>query len=502
MKWTAGHNRSDQSPRSRFHMAVASQRLSIHAILLSLTLCALFSACEGRFTPFDPSPHTDIDRDLPEIETEGVLRALLVYSSTSYFLYRGRAMGYEYELLQRFARERELALEIVVVQDSDELISRLNAGEGDVIAYGMTITPEREEWVSFTHHLYLTHQVLVQRKPQNWRRMRRSEWTAELIQSPEQLADDTVTVRRKSAYYQRLVQIQQRLSPTLVIDTVSGETSTEHLIDQVEDGVIRYTIADENIAKLYTDGKPNLDIATPLSVTQRVAWAVRENSPELVKALNEWIDEHRDSPEHRALYRKYFEQPDAFRSRARSPYFSLNEGRISAYDELIKRYAEPAGWDWRLVSSIVCEESGFSPTDSSWAGARGLMQLMPATAAELGVENPDDPESSIRGGTRYLKTLWGMWAEIPDSLNRYQFALASYNAGHAHVLDAQRLAEKYGADPLQWVGNVETYMAQLGYPEYYNDEVVRYGYIKGNICVRYVRNIMSRYAQYRNLIPR
>ncbi len=470
-------------------------------LIISLLVIFLVPGCEGRYNILDPSPNTDVHRDLEEIQQEGILKAILVYSSTSYFIYRGRAMGYEYELLNQFARSQNLRLEIVVAHNIDELLEMLNRGDGDLIAYGMTITQDREKKVDFTHHLYLTNQVLVQRKPEKWMQMKQADLERKLVTSPLQLLNDTVTVRRNSSYYERLINLQSEIGGKIHIDTTPGNWSTERIIELVSEGSLKYTLADKNIAELLSTFHKNLDVSTPMSLSQRVAWAVRENSPELHSVLNDWIDEMRDKSEHQALYRKYFNNPQAFKGRARSPYFSLNEGKISVYDDLIKKHATTAGWDWRLISSIICEESGFNPADTSWAGAQGLMQLMPATAAELGIEDPSDPESSIRGGTRYLKTLWGLWDEIPDSLNRYQFALASYNAGYAHILDAQRLAEKYGADRLTWVGNVETYLLNLTYPEYYNDEVVRYGVVRGNIPVNYVRNIMSRYAQYKNLIP-
>jgi len=478
------------------------QRRFIPVVIgVMLVTASLLSSCDGAARIFNASPNTEVDWDLDEIKEKGTLKAIMVYSSTSYFIYRGRTMGYEYELIRHFAESQGLKLEVVVAQDIDELITMLNRGDGDVVAYGMTITQDREELVDFTQHLYLTNQVLVQRKPENWRRMKQADLQKALITDPAQLIGDTVAVRRNTSYYERLINLQQEIGGQIHIETIEGKTSTDLIIERVADGSLKYTVADANIAKVNAGFHQNLDIGTPLSLSQRVGWAVRENSSELKDALNDWIEEIRDKPEHKALYKKYFDHKQSYLARAKSPYLSLNEGKISIYDDLVKKYSAQNRWDWRLVSALIYEESGFNPVDTSWAGAQGLMQLMPATSADLGVEDPTDPESSIRGGTRYLRTLWDLWKDIPDSLNRYQFALASYNCGYAHILDAQRLAAKNGADPLTWVGNVETYLLNLSYSEYYNDEVVRYGFVRGNIPVNYVRNIMSRYAQYRNLLP-
>ncbi len=473
-----------------------------HVRVSVLLVAALWAASLPGCEPAELTLHRDgVHRDWDAIREEGTLRALVVYSSTSYFLYRGRPMGYEYELMRQMATDLDLKLELVIAHHIDSLGAMLRRGEGDVIAYGMTVTEERRQRLAFTEHLYLTRQMLVQRKPEGWKSMRPAELEERLIRDPAQLLGDTVTVRQGSAHAARLKDMQRELGGDLTEVLVAGNTTTERLMEMVAAGAIRYTLADDNIAKTVAANHSDLDVETPLSITQRVGFAVRRSSPQLLDTLNLWIRTHRDTRAHQALFAKYFDNHRAYRARARSPYLSLNEGRISTYDEWVKRYAQQQDLDWRLISAVIMEESGFNPSDTSWAGARGLMQLMPTTAAELGIEDPLDPESSIRGGTRYLRTLIDQWSEIPDSLDRIQFALASYNVGLAHVLDARRLAEKHGADTQTWVGHVETYLLQLSDPAFYNDEVVRYGYIRGSLAVNYVRSVMSHYTHYRNLLP-
>lgn len=191
-------------------------------LIISLLVIFLVPGCEGRYNILDPSPNTDVHRDLEEIQQEGILKAILVYSSTSYFIYRGRAMGYEYELLNQFARSQNLRLEIVVAHNIDELLEMLNRGDGDLIAYGMTITQDREKKVDFTHHLYLTNQVLVQRKPEKWMQMKQADLERKLVTSPLQLLNDTVTVRRNSSYYERLINLQSEIGGKIHIDTTPG----------------------------------------------------------------------------------------------------------------------------------------------------------------------------------------------------------------------------------------------------------------------------------------
>jgi membrane-bound lytic murein transglycosylase F len=158
------------------------------------------------------------------------------------------------------------------------------------------------------------------------------------------------------------------------------------------------------------------------------------------------------------------------------------------------------GWDWRLLASQVYQESHFDPGANSWAGAEGLMQVMPATAEALGIEDVSDPEQSLRGGTTYLKQIYKRFDQIPDSLNRIKFTMASYNCGYGHILDAQRLADANGLDPVLWEDNVEDALLDLRLPKNYNKSFIKYGYVRGSEPVNYIEQIFERYYQYTQLI--
>lgn len=447
-----------------------------------------------------PIRDPQVERDLADITADGVLRAITTYSSTSYFLYRGQPMGFEYELLERFAETQDLELEIIVAEDIDELFDMLNRGEGDLVAHGMTITAPRKEVVAFTKPHFTTYQALVQRKPEDWRAMKVHNIEKQLVSDPLDLIGKTVHVRRQSSYYQRLQNLQEEVGGDIDIDTVSGSLSTADIIRLVAEGELDYTVADHNIAAINQAYYRNLDVDTRISTQQRIAWAVRRNSPQLKQTLDHWIEAEKRSAEYHVIYNKYFKNRRTFRRIVESDFFSKNSDRISRYDSLIQTYSEAMGWDWRLISSLVYQESRFDPGERSWAGARGLMQLMPATARELGVSNPLDPVENLRGGTRYLDQLYKRWESIPDSVQRIKFTMASYNCGYGHVLDAQRLAEKYDQDPLVWDDNVENYLLRLSDRRYFTDEVVKYGYARGREPYRYVQDIFARYDHYQKFI--
>jgi len=442
-----------------------------------------------------------IKRDLEEIRSEGKLRALVAYSATGYFLYKGQPMGYEYELLKRLAAYLDLELEVRVVQDLDQMLEILQSGQVDLVAHGLAITRERKEEVAFTDYLYLTKQVLVQRKPANWRQRTLDQIRATLVQDPVDLIGDTVSVRKNSSYLDRLENLSREIGGTIVIDTLEGNLSTDEIIKMVVDKRIKYTVADRNLAHINASSYPILDVSVPVSFSQRIGWAVRKNAHELQQALDAWLLQEKKSDEFYYIYNKYFENRRSFNRRIRSEFYSLAEGRISPYDSLLKEAASHLGWDWRLLASQVYQESRFDPNATAWTGARGLMQLMPATAAEVGVSDPSLPRESLEGGVRYLEQLGRAFERIPDSLQRIKFTLAAYNCGLGHVQDARRLAELRGLDPNTWDQHVDRMVLSLSYPKNYNEDVVQYGYVRGVEPYRYVRQVFERYAHYQSLIP-
>jgi membrane-bound lytic murein transglycosylase F len=449
----------------------------------------------------NPFVENSVDRDLEDIREDGVLRALVIYSSTSYFLYKGQPMGFEYELLTRLAEHLDLKLELVISRDLDSEFEVLNRGDVDLIAHGMTVTNQRKWEVDFSEYLYLTKQVLVQKKPDNYREISWSALQKQLIHDPIELIGDTVSIRRNSAYYERLMSLSNEIGGDIIIDTLDSQLSTDEIINMVAAGEIKYTIADENLAKINASYNPVLKIDVPISFSQRIAWVTRKKSPEFRAAVNEWIRAERKEVAYYVIYNKYFKNKRNFRQRNNSEYYSLNKNQISQYDDLIKKHAQKIGWDWRLIASQVYQESRFNPEARSWAGARGLMQVMPATAESLGIRNITNPDESIRGGTEYLDILYNRFTDISDSLNRIKFSLASYNCGYGHVRDAQRLAEENDMDPTTWSDHVEKMLLALSLPKNYNKDFIKYGYVRGEEPVNYISQIFERYEHYRQFIP-
>jgi membrane-bound lytic murein transglycosylase F len=405
-------------------------------------------------------------------------------------------MGYEYELLKLLAKKLGVDLRIKVTTGVANAIEQLQTGEGDVLAFPLTITKDRVQQVSFTKPLINSYQVLVQRKPDNWRSLTADQINKQLIRNVAELVDKEVHVMKNSSFQQRLEHLSEEIGGDIIIKEDSVDAASESLIKSVAQGQIDYTVADYPIAMVNAAYYSNLDVSTALSLPQQIAWAVRKDAPELLHAINTWLAEIKKEPTFMVIYNRYFKSPRTSLIRMQSDYSSLAGNKISPYDEWIKQGAIKLGWDWRLLAAVIYQESRFQTTDESWAGARGLMQLMPETAQRFGASNPDDPRQSIKAGVNFLKYLDTYWSKsITDVDERLKFVLASYNAGLSHIIDARELTVKYKKDPTAW-NDVAYFLLQKSNPEYYRDPVVMAGYCKCEETVSYVKNVLARFEEY------
>ena len=490
----------------------------------SLALAAVATTANPELAVEIPDP---IDRDLAAIAERDTLVALTATNSTSYFVYRGEAFGYEYELLRDFAEAEDLTFVMKVVP-RDSLLYYLNTGQGDIAAARLEPVEEDTARFAFSETLYTTQPAVVQQtapidsvlapgtvdsaqvavpveiaerldQGPGEQQLSPLQIRARQIEQPSDLAGEEVFLPDDHPYVDRLVELANEV--TGEIEVVEVDTTSVSLIRQVAVGNIELTVAQENVAELEQGYYANLRVAPTLDEPHGVAFAVRKNAPELRRQLDAWILGNRDSGRWASLYQKYFVDRKGYRERIETGYLTGETGTLSDYDDLLKQYAPTIGWDWRLLASQMFQESRFKPRARSWAGAMGLLQLMPATAREVGVADPYDPDQNVAGAVRYLEWLRETyWEErIPDPEERLKFILASYNAGSGHVMDAQRLTEKHGGDPTRW-RDVAYWLLRKSKPEVYNDPVVKYGYARGLEPVTYVARILDRYAHYSQFV--
>ncbi len=456
-----------------------------------------------------------ITRDLAQIRERGFISVVAPYNSTTYFIYQGEPLGYEYELLSGFAKDLGVDLKVVVVTDPKSLLPALNEGEGDIAAARLIPGPDNQASAAFTDALYHTDPVLVQQeeppseagegtekaiKPGPANPVPEVDIQARLITRPAQLAGRRVDLPERSPFRRTLVELSDEISGEIFVVEVGGEIADEALAQKVARGEVQFTVMQQNLADLKEAEFKNLKVRPILGHKQKVSWAVRKNSPELLATLNSWISDKKKTPLLNTLYQKYFVDRRRYLERVTSEYLTSTTGKLCEYDPLLKQYAVELNWDWRLLASQAFQESRFKPEARSWAGATGLLQLMPKTAKEHGVTNALDPADNVQGAIRFLKWLQQYWAKrIEDENERLKFILASYNAGAGHVEDAQRLTEKYGGNPEVWE-DVAYWLLQKSTQQYSSDPVVKFGFCRGLEPVNYVNQILERFEHYKQFV--
>lgn len=479
------------------------KKINFKLTLIFIVVFLLFFMCRNNNTvkkSGQEKPITKKQSFIKEILEKGEITAVTESNSTSYFIYRGTPMGYQYELLNSFAEYLGVRLNIFVNNDIGKSIELLNNNKCDIMAIDLTISKEREKNIDFTSPIGKISQVLVQRKPKNWRKIKTWEDVEKkLIRDPIQLAGKKIYVQKNTSFVQRLKNLSQEIGDSIII-IEDPDKGMEELITMVANGEIDYTVCDEHIALVNQKYYSDIDVKTAVSFNQNIAWAVKKGNDSLRIYINKWLKKYLNSKQSVYVYNKYFKNTRSVYL-ARSKYSSLKSGKISPYDNIVKKESSKINWDWRLMSSLIYQESGFDPEVKSWVGAFGLMQLMPNTAKKYGVDISSSPDKQITAGVKYIKSLdKQLKSHIVDSVERKKFVLASYNVGIGHVFDARRLAQKYNKNPDLWNNNVDSFLLLKSKPKYYLDSVVYYGYCRGKEPFNFVNEIYERYSDYKNVV--
>lgn len=429
-------------------------------------------------------PERSFTGDFDEIRKRRVLRVLLRNNAASYFLYRGELMGFEYELAREFADYHGLRLEVVVPRSHRELTTWLLEGKADIAMGFLEIDEKRRRLgVAYSRPYHYAQQHIVVRQD-------------DPAQSLEDLENHTLFVRHHGGYWERLSQLLQD-GARFKLRATDDATETEQLIQMVSRGKYKATLADEHLLDI--ELAKGLPVRSAVALEDEIphAIALRKRNPLLRQMLDEFIERIYRGEFYNVTYNKYFKSQRSMQRLARGRVVNALNGEISPYDKLVRKYAGRYGFDWRLVTAQMYQESRFDPKAKSPVGARGLMQLMPRTAKSLGIEKLTDPASNIRGGIQYLDWLRDRFDDDLPLPERLWFALAAYNAGVGHVRDARRLAAQIGLDPDRWFDNVEQAMLLLSKRHY--AKKARYGYVNGREPVNYVRDIRQRFEAYVDL---
>jgi len=445
----------------------------------------------------DPNLPQLVNVDLDSIRARGKLIILTENSSSTYYLYKEEPKGFDYELAKQFAKFLKVKLEVRVIENLDSMFAMLYRGEGDIIASNLTVTEQRKRFVAFSPPIYQTKQVLVQRRDTSNKLLEKGI----VVHGINELDRLPIHVHAYSSFYRKLEEITKNTGLTLQVIEASGKVGTEELLQEVASGAVPSTITDKSLAFLSFEDYPNLDMSVELSEDEDIGWAVRPNAYLLQERLNAFIAGKNGSRFISKLYRRYFGRAEENWSGGVQRFFSMppvQAGALSPFDSLYKAHAPIVGWDWRLLTALSFVESGFNPNAESWAGARGLMQLMPATIAKYDGDTLCPPDNNIQSGAKYLHNLDNFWAQrVRNPEERIKFILASYNCGPGHILDAMCIAKQIGRNDTLWEGHVADALMLKAQRQYYAMSCVKHGYLNGVGPVNFVNKILAIFEHYK-----
>jgi membrane-bound lytic murein transglycosylase MltF len=410
------------------------------------------------------TPRLSLTRELHTSDLDGILkrrhiRVLIVFNRTNYFLARGVQMGFEYSLLRDYEkvlnegkgkRDQKVHMEFIPVY-RDQLIPKLLAGEGDIAAAGLTITPERLKEVDFTDpYLEGVDEVVVSRKG------------VKAPQSVEELSRKEIHVRESSSYHESLMELnrafkEKGLKPAKA-RKVSEVLETEDILELVSAGTWDMTVADSHLARIWSGVYDNLAVHEGLKLREggKIAWMVRKENVKLKEGLNRFIRGRRKGTKLGNIYFNRYYKNDKWVART---FEEEERRRLEEYRPLFEKYSKMYGIPWLFTAAVAYQESGFDQSKKSGAGAVGIMQVLPSTAADknVGISDISTVENNIHAGVKYLAFLRDRYfAEGDyDQQSQIHFVLASYNAGPGNIRRARREAPSWGVDPDRWFKNVE-----------------------------------------------
>lgn len=434
-------------------------------------------------------------REWSEIAESDTLRVGTMTSPTDFYFYRGEPFGLEYQKASGFARAKGLRLEILVTGSRDSLMAWIDSGKIDLSITPFAMTADNSATYDFAGVVDTIALVLVQNK-------RRGP----LLTSVHDMEGKDIYVSASSPAELRLEQImEETLLDSLSIVSVDSLGDVDLLKSIAEEGEISYAAVDTRLADLFSNHYSTLDTSLRLSVPIRYSWMVHKGNSTLASEINAFFvpgnslgDEASDQDfTLSAESGNYFK--DLRQTKQAKQHITLSPGSISSYDQIFISQSDRLGWHWVYLAAIAFTESRFTPSVVARSGARGLMGIMPRTGRSYGA-SPDqllDPSISVRVAVDCLRDNERYFSFIRDTHERACFTLAAYNAGSGHVMDAIRLARKYSASDTTWTGGVREYMLLKSTAKYFNDPVVRYGYVRGSETVKYVDNIMTLAALYR-----
>ena len=461
----------------------------IHLLLVVVILCAM-NVTETGAVESVLKLAQKWTGDFDGIAERNLIRALVPYSKTFYFLDGADQRGLTYELLSEFEkyinkkfRRKTLRIRLVVIPTKrDRLLPALAEGVGDIAAGNLTITPERQKRVDFSNPQLTGVEEIVVTGPK-----------APPVQTIDDLAGKEIHVRASSSYYESLqrlnAQFKKKGKKQVRLVLADEYLEDEDLLEMMNARLIPMIVIDRHKGEFWSQIFKDLKLHPEIKVRTdgQIGWAIRKNSPKLKEVINGFMKTHRKGTLiGNVLFKRYLENTKWVCN-------SLNEADLERFKEAIEffqKYSNQYNFDWIMIAALAYQESRIDQSKRSPAGAIGVMQLLPSTAADPNVNIPDikELENNIHAGVKYLRFMRDRYFENEqmDNLNKMLFSFASYNAGPAKVSQLRRQAQKKGLDPNIWFRNVEIIAARQ----------------IGRETVQYVSNIFKYYVAYRLILDK
>ena len=467
--------------RIRSQTAVVVAALAILAVFLTSGLNSDARAAQSLLDLVD----REFTGDLQEIRERKAIRILVNYSRTNFFFYSGRARGFEHALAKEYEkhfnkgikRKKDWTRVVFVPERFDKLLDSLVAGRGDIVAAGLTVTPERQKRVAFTApYISDVHEVVVLNKH------------TPPPKTIDALAGMDIYVRPGSSYAAHLKVLAKRMKSkqkkAFHIRLADSYLVTEDLLEMVNAGILNATVADHHIADVWAQVLPDIVVRKDLATYTggRIAWAVRKNNPELLANINAFMATHKQGTLlGNIFFKRYYENA----TWVKNPSVGKNLGKLQPKMDLFETYGKKYGFDPLMLAALAYQESKLDQKRKNPSGALGIMQVLPSTAADpnIDIKNIDKLENNIHAGTKYLNFLRSRYFSSPsiDPHDRVFFSLAAYNAGPAKINAIRKTTEEQGLDPNRWFFNTEVVAAR----------------VIGRETVNYVASVTKYYLAYR-----
>lgn len=422
--------------------------------------------------------------------SSGVLKATLNYNSIDYYIFKGKPLGFQLELLNELAHYLGLHLHVEVRDNTAHAFETLVAGKSDILAGNIKETHLRNLFLLYSEAHSKSPLALVQRKSKDSSFV--SQWS--------NLQGKTITLPAHSSFSEFILRnsVKYNVDFKFLFDS---DNSIETLIEKVSNKSIDYTVCERNVARVYASYYDNIDYSFEVADSVSLEWVFHPKNSVLRDTVNVWLEEFKQTKKYKKLYHKYYHysySPVRFSNSMESK----KQNELSKYDKVLKKVSQKYKWDWRLYGAIIYQESKFKEGLIGDGGSFGLLQLMPTTARKFGVTPSMNGEQQITHGAKLIDYLRNKYKdEVHDKEQLVKFVVAAFHTGSGHVDDARRIAVKFGKDPNVWDSNVDSCLILKAKPSIYNLPEVKSGYHYGKRSKKYVNDVWNRYLHYKNVYP-